>query len=193
MNTRKLKRLIGRILYVGIGKHLPMSGARISFGSRRFRQFCAHLILDHCGKWVNIDKGTTFASDLKLGEGSGIGANCSIPSGVTIGDQVMMGIDILMFTNEHGHDRLDIPMGQQGRTEISPIVIGNDVWIGSRTLIMKGTHIGNGAIVAAGSVVTKDIPPYEIWGGNPAHFLRSRLPEGIPRPDPDTVLYQINK
>ena len=58
---------------------------------------------------------------------------------------------------------------------------------------MKGTRIGNGAIVAAGSVVTKDIPPYEIWGGNPAHFLRSRLPEGFPAPAPDTVLYKIER
>ena len=191
MSRRNLKRLIGRILYVGIGKHLPMSGAKPSFGSRRFRQFCAHLILDDCGKWVNIDKGTTFASDLKLGEGSGIGANCSIPSGVTIGNHMMMGIDILMFTNEHRHDRLDIPMGAQGRTEVEPIIIGHDVWIGSRSLIMKGIHIGNGAIIAAGSVVTKDVPPYEIWGGNPARFLRSRLPENFSAPSPETVLYKI--
>ena len=191
MNWREFKRMIGRILYVGIGKHMPMSGARINFGSRKFRQFCAHLILDDCGKWVNIDKGTTFATDLKLGEGSGIGANCSIPTGVTIGDHVMMGIDILMFTNEHRHDDLFVPIGLQGRTEVVPIVIGSDVWIGSRSLIMKGTHIGNGAIVAAGSVVTKDIPPYEIWGGNPARFLRSRLPEGMPKPD--TVLYKLNR
>jgi acetyltransferase-like isoleucine patch superfamily enzyme len=41
---------------------------------------------------------------------------------------------------------------------------------------MKGVHIGDGAIIAAGSVVTKDVPPYEIWGGNPARFLKSRLP-----------------
>lgn len=191
MNWREIKRKIGRILYVGIGKHMPMSGARINFGSRKFRQFCAHLILDDCGKWVNIDKWTTFATDLKLGEGSGLGKNCSIPSGVTIGDCCMIGVDVIMFTNEHRHDRLDIPMGMQGRTEFKPIVIDNDVWIGSRSIILKGIHIGNGAIVAAGSVVTKDIPPYEIWGGNPARFLRSRLPEGMPRPDPDTVLYKI--
>ena len=68
-------------------------------------------------------------------------------------------------------------MGLQGRTEIKPIVIGDDVWIGSRSLIMKGVHIGNGAIIGAGSVVTKDVPPYEIWAGNPAHFIKSRLPQ----------------
>lgn len=175
MGVRNLRRLLGRVLYVGIGKHLPLSGARVSFGARRFRQFCAHLILDDCGKWVNIDKGVTFATDLKIGNGAGIGANCSIPSGVSIGENVMMGIDILMFTNEHRHDDITIPMGAQGRTPVEPIVIGDDVWIGSRSLIMKGVHIGHGAIIAAGSVVTKSVPPYEIWGGNPARFLKSRL------------------
>lgn len=175
MNKRELKRFIGRALYVAIGKRMPLSGARVSFGARRFRQFCAHLILDDCGKWVNIDKGATFATDIKLGQGAGIGANCSIPTGVSIGDRVMMGIDVLMFTNEHRHDDITIPMGLQGRTEVEPIVIEDDVWIGSRSLIMKGVRIGHGAIIAAGSVVTKDVPPYEIWGGNPAHFLKSRL------------------
>lgn len=178
MSGREFKRLIGRVLYIGIGKHLPMSGARVSLGARKFRQFCAHLILDDCGKWVNIDKGVTFATDIKLGNGAGIGAGCSIPTGVSIGENVMMGIDILMFTNEHRHDDITIPMGYQGRTEVEPIVIEDDVWIGSRSLIMKGVTIGHGAIIAAGSVVTKDVPPYEIWGGNPAHFLKSRLTGG---------------
>ena len=142
MKARACKSLIGRILYVGIGKHLPMSGARVSLGARRFRQFCAHLILDECGKWVNIDKGVTFATDIKLGNGSGIGANCSIPTGVSIGENVMMGIDILMFTNEHRHDDITIPMGRQGRTAVEPIVIEDDVWIGSRSLIMKAFILG---------------------------------------------------
>ena len=190
MKHSRMKQLIGRVLYVGIGKHMPLSGAKVSFGARRFRQFCAHLILEDCGKWVNIDKGVTFATDIKLGNGSGIGANCSIPSGVSIGENVMMGIDILMFTNEHRHDDITIPMGAQGRTPVEPIVIEDDVWIGSRSLIMKGVHIGHGAILAAGSVVTKSVPPYEIWGGNPAHFLKSRLPAQLPESkelQPDTI------
>ena len=173
---KTVKRRIGKLLYHLIGKRMPLSGAKVSFGARRFRQFCAHLMLEDCGKWVNIDRNVSFAYDLKLGHGAGIGANCQIPSGVTIGRQGMIGIDVLMFTNEHRHDDITVPMGLQGRTEIEPIVIGDDVWIGSRSLIMKGVHIGNGAIIAAGSVVTKDVPAYEIWGGNPAHFLKSRLP-----------------
>ncbi|MCK9532239.1 MAG: Vat family streptogramin A O-acetyltransferase [Gammaproteobacteria bacterium] len=56
-------------------------------------------------------------------------------------------------------------------------VIGNDVWIGYAALIMPGVHIGHGAIVAAGAVVTRDVPPYTVVGGNPAAVLRRRFPE----------------
>lgn len=56
-------------------------------------------------------------------------------------------------------------------------VIDNDVWIGSDVIIIEGHHIGNGAVIAAGSVITKDIPPYEIWGGNPCHFIKKRFTE----------------
>lgn len=57
------------------------------------------------------------------------------------------------------------------------IKIGNDVWIGSHVLIMGGVNIGNGAIIAAGSVVTKSVPPYQIWGGVPAKYIRHRFDE----------------
>lgn len=53
--------------------------------------------------------------------------------------------------------------------------IGNDVWIGNNVIILAGVSIATGAIIGAGSVVTKDVPPYEIWGGNPAHFIRKRF------------------
>lgn len=56
-------------------------------------------------------------------------------------------------------------------------VIGNDVWIGSRVFVKGGVTIGHGAIIGMGSVVTHDIPPYEIWAGNPAHCIRKRFDE----------------
>ncbi len=59
--------------------------------------------------------------------------------------------------------------------EYAQTLIGNDVWIGSKSLIKGGVVIGDGAIVGMGSVVTHDIPPYEIWGGNPAHFIKKRF------------------
>lgn len=167
-----IKRKIGKILYHAIGIHMPMSYAKISFNSRKFRQMCARMILgERCGKWVNFEKNVHFGDGLTIGSGSGIGANSNIPSDVVIGENVMMGQDVLMFTSNHRTDRLDIPMGQQGMTETRPR-------IGSRVIILPGVHIGDGCVIGAGAVVTKNVPPYQIWGGNPAHFLKSRLPEG---------------
>lgn len=175
MNT---KVLIGKILYNAIGKNLPMSYSKISFGSRRFRQFCAKMILgDRCGNWVNIEKGVKFGDGLTLKNGAGIGAYSEIPSDVIIGEKVMMGQECLMFTKNHNTGRLDIPMGFQGMTQSKTIIIGDDVWIGARVIILPGVHVGKGAVIGAGAVVTKDIPEYEIWGGNPARFLKSRISE----------------
>jgi hypothetical protein len=57
------------------------------------------------------------------------------------------------------------------------VTIGHDVWIGSQAMIMSGVSIGHGAVIAARAVVTKDVAPYAIVGGNPARELRKRLPE----------------
>ena len=57
-------------------------------------------------------------------------------------------------------------------TKTSPIVIEDDVFIGANSIICKGVHIGARSIIAAGSVVVKDIPRDEVWGGNPARFIR---------------------
>ena len=66
---------------------------------------------------------------------------------------------------------------------VGPLVrrihIGNDVWIGSRSIVMDGVHIGDGAIVAAGSVVTKDVPPYAVVGGAPARLIKYRFPQEV--------------
>lgn len=177
----RIKYYTGKILYYLIGRHMPASFSRFSFGSRKFRQMCAKMILgDRCGKWVNIERNVWFGDGLTLGDGAGIGENSRIPSNVIIGEKVMMGQDVLMYTSQHRVDRLDIPMGFQGWTESKTIVIGNDVWIGSRVIIMPGVHIGNGCVIGAGAVVTKDVPDYEIWGGVPAQFLKSRKPKDNP-------------
>ncbi len=70
----------------------------------------------------------------------------------------------------------DIPKSVHKRcVNHNQLVIGNDVWLGRGCTIMSGVHIGNGAIVAAGAVVTKDVPPYAIVGGNPAKLIRYRF------------------
>ncbi len=79
----------------------------------------------------------------------------------------------MIITNTHNFENCDIPMRTQGLKNIS-VTIEDDVWIGSRVIILPGIKIGKGSIIGAGAVVTKDVPEYSIVGGVPAKLIRSR-------------------
>lgn len=164
---------MGRILY-SFAKRLPASYKRPNFHAKKIRGFCARLILEQCGNNVNLEQGGEFFDDLIIGNNSGIGIRAQIGSGVTIGNDVMMGEDCIIYTNQHASGRTDIPMRLQGAKGIQPVTIGNDVWIGSRVTILPGVKIGNGVIIGASAVVTKDIPDYAIVGGVPARVIKYR-------------------
>ncbi len=87
----------------------------------------------------------------------------------------MMGEDVMIITNTHNFENCDIPMRTQGLNYIS-VTIEDDVWIGSRVIILPGgVKIEKGSIIGAGAVVTKDVPEYSIVGGGvPAKLIRSR-------------------
>lgn len=170
-----IKKTVGRILYRALGKHMPLSDGRFNLGSKKVRAFCGKLMLRHCGRNVNIEKGAQFSTEISLGDNSGIGVNAQISSEVTIGNDVMMGPYCFIYTSNHRTDRIDTPMWKQGFTEVRPVVIGDDVWIGARVTVLPGVHIGKGSVIGAGAVVTKDVPAYSVVGGNPAKVLRYRV------------------
>lgn len=170
---RKIKLLIGRILYLG-ASHLPESFFWINIGQKQIREFCGKLILAKCGKCVNIEKGAVLPSSVELGDYSGIGIRAQISGRTIIGKHVMMGPDVCIYTKNHVFDRTDVPMDLQGVAPEKPVIIADDVWIGSRVIILPGVHIGTGAVIGAGAVVTKDVPDYAVVGGNPARILRMR-------------------
>ena len=80
----------------------------------------------------------------------------------------------MFFTANHGIGDLSVPMWRQKSSAPKPIVIGNDVWIGARVIILGGVHVGDGSVIGAGSVVTRDVEPYSIVAGNPAKLIRKR-------------------
>lgn len=170
---RKIKLLIGRILYL-FASHLPVSFSWINLGQKQLRAFCGKLILTQCGKHVNIEKKAVFPSSVELGDYSGIGIRAQIGGRTIIGKHVMMGPDVSIFVRNHMFNRTDIPMDQQGFSEERPVTIDDDVWIGAKVIILPGVHIGTGAVIGAGAVVTKDVPDYAVVGGNPARILKMR-------------------
>ena len=172
---RKARQVLGLIIYNTMAKHLPVSYAKCAGRfAKAMRALCARLILEQCGKNVNIEKGADFALDVKIGNNSGIGKNSIIGARTEIGNDVMMGEACHIYTRNHKTDRLDIPMCRQGFEEYKPVIIGNDVWIGARVTILPGVKIGNGVIVGAGAVVTGKIPDYAVVGGVPARVIKYR-------------------
>lgn len=113
---------------------------------------------------------------LELGYNVFINRNCHIVSIelISIGDNCIIANNVSIFDHDHVAFDSSVPFCKQGFTSL-PIYIGSNVWIGCNSVILKGVSIGDGTIIAAGSVVTKDVPSGEIWGGTPAKFIK-RIP-----------------
>ena len=109
-----------------------------------------------------------------------IGKHCHINErvfiqGAVIGNYVMIAPDVAILNNTHSFDQINTPMIKQKLVTNQNPVIEDDVWIGRNVIILHGVRIGQGSIIGAGSVVTKDVQPYSIMGGVPARLIRSRL------------------
>lgn len=125
--------------------------------------------------------GGEIGEGLVVGNNSNIGAYCYIGcSGlIRIGNNVMMSPRVSLYAENHNYDDATSDMKSQGVTR-EQITIEDDCWITSHTVILAGVTIGRGSIIAAGSVVTKDMPPYSIVAGVPAKVIRSRQPADRP-------------
>lgn len=136
-------------------------------------------IIKKAGKIITVNRKAYIgnARDMEIGDYSGIGANCILPSNLKMGSYIMMAPDVHILAANHNFDRLDIPMGLQGNSQKAVTVIDDDVWIGTHVIMTPGRHIKKGSIIAAGTVLTKDFPEYSIVGGNPSRLIRSRLPQ----------------
>ena len=168
----KIKIILGRFLYA-FCKYLPKSNGFIKLGQKQMRRFCGKLILAKCGKGVNIERGSTFSSNCSIGDYSGIGIRANI-DGVQIGSHVLMGPDCLILSRNHKFSEKDKLIDCQGYETEKMVQIGDDVWIGARVTILPGVKIGNGAVIGACTVVTKDVPAYSVFCGNPGKVVRFR-------------------
>jgi maltose O-acetyltransferase len=92
---------------------------------------------------------------------------------VIIGDNCMFGPGVVILDNDSHNTSIDPAARRTGRITVSPVIIGNNVWVGMHSILMKGVHIGDNSIIASGSVITKDVPSNQLFGGNPARFLKN--------------------
>ena len=127
---------------------------------------------------ADIDVGShVFIGDgryIRIGSRSGLGSGSRV-YGAIIGEDVICGPGVLFLRENHRYGDLSRPIRSQAFTEPTLPVVGDGAWIGERAIILPGRRIGEGAIVGAGAVVTRDVRPYEIVGGNPARPIGHRL------------------
>lgn len=166
---------IYRLFYGLFGKKLPESGCTlIGKPCMKIRVFWFKLITKSKSKKINIQKNCYFEENVVIGNNSGIGTNCIVQGPCIIGENVMMGPDVIIYTRNHEFCDINVPMIEQGFKKSEQVIIGDDVWIGARVIILPGVKIGNGVIIGAGAVVTKDVTDYSIIGGCPAKLIRKR-------------------
>ena len=114
---------------------------------------------------------TTGGENIRLGRNVFINQNCTLYDlgGIDIGDDVMIGPNVSLITSSHPLE----PSQRRAFVVAKPIVIERNVWIAAGATIIGGVTIGENSVVAAGSVVTPDVPPNSLVGGNPARLIRT--------------------
>lgn len=175
---------------VFVGKHAEIKhckhifiGKSVSFGPNiHIDALCRRRI--YIGNNVTIKEGCiiegygvmrNLGESLTIGNNVGISQYCfiAIRGNVVIGNDTILGPNVSIFSENHIADSVDVPIVKQGERR-ADVNIGNGVWIGTRAVVLAGVTIGDGAIIAAGAVVTKDVAPYTIVGGVPAKLIKER-------------------
>lgn len=111
-----------------------------------------------------------FGKNITIGKDVFINSGCHFQDqgGITIGDGSLIGHNVVLATVNH-----DLDPKNNRKNHYAPIIIGNHVWIGSNATVLPGVTIGEWSVVAAGAVVTKDVPPFTVVGGLPARILKN--------------------
>lgn len=121
------------------------------------------------GIWITPARNLILGDDVDLAKD----VILTTRGGVTIGDRVLVGYRTQILSTDHTVPDRNDKIFHAGHNE-KPVIIENDVWIGANCIITSGVTISEGSVIAAGCVVTKNIPPFSIYGGVPAKLIRKR-------------------
>jgi acetyltransferase-like isoleucine patch superfamily enzyme len=132
--------------------------------------------LHHIHPTAFLAAGSVYNKDFIADAYSFVNVGCLIGPKVKLGAYSMLGPRVMFVGDDHVFDKPGIPTIFGGRPlTVRPTVVGKDVWIGADSILMAGVEIGDGAIIAANSVVTNNVSPYSIVGGSPARFIKHRF------------------
>ena len=123
-----------------------------------------------CGKGCFVSR----KNSISIGDNFYMGNYCHLAANALIGHDVMFASFVSIVGGDHKIDNINTSIRNSGRDEFKTTIIEDNVWIGHGCIIMHGVKIGSGAVLAAGSVVTKDVPNNAIYGGNPSKLIRYR-------------------
>jgi acetyltransferase-like isoleucine patch superfamily enzyme len=157
-------------------------GMEVGSGTRLARIYATWPHQARLGANCKIEHGVYFHFDglykpgpsIVVGDDCFIGSNCefNITTRLEIGSDCLIASGTVMVDHNHGMELEDLIRVQKGTS--SPITIGKNVWIGAKCIILQGVNIGDGAIIGAGTVITKSVPEHTIVAGVPARVLRTR-------------------
>lgn len=149
--------------------------------------FCFRVLRNLLQLWSRGLWKVSFTTDVKFGSGISrdlvmlgggyIGKGATITSRVEIGKFTMLATGVSIVGGDHLYECVGVPIVFSGRPPMPKTIIGDDVWIGHRAIIVAGVTIGDGAIIGAGSVVTRSVAAGAIVAGVPARFIRNRFPD----------------
>lgn len=166
----------GLILDDGVLVH-ALSAQGISLG--RNVTIARNSTLTCTGVIAELGTGIAIGDRSAVGAGSFLGGQ----GGIRVGNDVIMGPAVRIFSENHNFDDVDVPIRAQGQSR-APVTIEDDCWIGAGVTVLAGVTIGRGCVITAGAVVTRDVSAFSVAGGVPVKLLRSRLPGEASPPDP---------
>ena len=161
-----MKATICRLLLSSVGRMFPISGHPGGKLGNKIRCAFTRGIVASMGKDCVVEPGANIQEGCVLADRCAIGVNCLIQKGTVFTGFNMMGPNVHIYTTNHYYNEEKHEF--DGFTEIRPVTIGKNVWIGYGVIITPGVVIGDNSIVGAGSVVTKNVPAGTLVAGNPA-------------------------
>ena len=166
-----LRRMFWRALGMQIGSGTRLAKIRVTWPHRIVMG--AQCNVEH-NVYFKVAGGYSEKISIRIGTGSFIGSGCEFNalSSVVIGRSCLIASGCRFIDHDHGTER-GSPMKDQVE-QSADIMLGDDVWLGVNCVVLKGVSIGTGAIIAAGAVVTRDVPPFAVAAGVPARVLRLR-------------------